>query len=96
MFLAAVSAAGQVLTVKNDIPESQYLAAEAKASELLKTANYRVVWTKEYVDDRSNTAILEEKRLKEVVQPNKSRTIDERFIGKGRRIENIFDGKAFS
>lgn len=28
MFLAAVSAAGQVLTVKNDIPESQYLAAE--------------------------------------------------------------------
>ena len=38
MFLAAVSAAGQVLTVKNDIPESQYLAAAAKAAELLKTA----------------------------------------------------------
>ena len=32
MFLAAVSAAGQVLTLNNDIPESQYLAAEAKAS----------------------------------------------------------------
>jgi len=29
MFLAAVSVAGQVLTLKNDIPESQYLAAEA-------------------------------------------------------------------
>ena len=28
MFLAAVSAVGQVMTQKNDIPESQYLAAE--------------------------------------------------------------------
>ena len=28
MFLSAVVAAGQVVTLKNDIPESQYLAAE--------------------------------------------------------------------
>ena len=28
MFLAAVSAAGQVVSLKNDIPESQYVAAE--------------------------------------------------------------------
>ena len=33
-FLAAVSAAGQAVLLKNDIPESQYLAAEAKAAEL--------------------------------------------------------------
>ena len=59
MFLAAVSAAGQGLTVKNDIPESQYLAAGAKAAELLKTANYRAVWTKEYFNDRSTTATLQ-------------------------------------
>ena len=28
MFVSAVAAAGQVVTLKNDIPESQYLAAE--------------------------------------------------------------------
>lgn len=94
MFLASDSAAGQVLTVKNDIPESQYLAAEAKAGELLKTANYRVIQTKEYFAQRSREAKLQEKLLLEFVQPDKKRTLWEEFYNKPRRNETISDGKA--
>lgn len=95
MFLAAVTAAGQVTTLKNDIPESQYVAAEAKAAELLKTANYRSVWTKEYFADRSKDVELQEKKLYEVIQPDKWHKVDEIFVGNPTRREILADGKAF-
>jgi len=95
IFLAAVSVAGQVTTLKNDIPESQYLAAEAKAAELLKTANYRSVWAKEYLEDRSKPATLQEGKVKEVIQPNKWRTVEQTYYNKPTREEIIADGKAF-
>ena len=83
------------MTVKNDIPESQYLAAGAKAAELLKTANYRAVWTKEYFNDRSTTATLQEKTLSEVIRPDKRRTVQEKFGSKPSREEIITDGTGF-
>ena len=94
MFLAAVSAAGQVLTVKNDIPESQYLAAEAKGEELLKTANYRSVWTKGYVETGTKLAKLQEATFREVVHPDKWRTVEEAFGDKPSRVERIWVDKA--
>ncbi len=89
MFLAAVSAAGQVLTLKNDIPESQYLAAEAKAAELLKTANYRSIWTKEYFDDHTKTGKLKERKLIEIIRPDRKRTVEERFADSRSFVEII-------
>lgn len=87
-------AAGQVKTLKNDIPESQYLAAEAKAKELLKTANFRSVWALEYLEDRSKNAKLSKKKLREVLLPNTWRTVEETFYEKPTRVERIWDGKA--
>lgn len=94
MFLAAVTAAGQVTTLKNDIPESQYVAAEAKAAELLKTANYRSVWTKEYFADRSKAATLQERTMIELIPPDKRRVVDEKFYDKPSRVERIWVDKA--
>lgn len=94
MFLAAVSAAGQVASLKNDIPESQYLAAEATAKELLKSANHRSVWTKEYLEGRSKAPTLQEKKLREVIQPDKWRTVEEKFGEKPSREERIWAEKA--
>ena len=89
MFVSAVAAAGQVVTLKNDIPESQYLAAEAKAKELLKTANYRSVWTTEYFEDHSKTGNLKERKVIEIIPPDRKRTVEEKFSGSRSRIELI-------
>jgi len=96
MFLAAVSAAGQVTTNKNDIPESQYLAAEAKAAELLKTANYRSRWVKSYLEDNLMATFLQEMVTREVIRPNKWRTITVKlYENPPVREEIIADGKDF-
>lgn len=95
IFMAAAVAAGQVLTAKDDISAEKYFAAEKKAEELLKTANYRSVWTKEYFADRSKAAELEEKKLYEVLHPDKWRSVDEIFVPQRRREEIISDGKAY-
>lgn len=95
MFLAAFTAAGQVTTLKNDIPESQWTTAAVKGMRLLRLLNYRSVWTKEYFADRSKDGELQEKTLHEVVQPDKWRKVEEVFIGKPSREEIIADGKAF-
>ena len=94
VMFAVAAAAGQVTTIKNDIPEGQYLAADAKAEELLKTANYRSVWTKEYLEDRAKPATLQEKKLREVIQPNKWRTVEETLGDKPSREERIWVDKA--
>ncbi|MGB2752433.1 MAG: hypothetical protein WBC19_10290 [Pyrinomonadaceae bacterium] len=94
LFLVAVTAAGQVTTLKNDIPESQYLAAEAKAAGILKTANYRSVWTKEYFEDRAKAATLQERTLIELIPPDKRRIVDEKFYDKPSRVERIWVDKA--
>ena len=94
MFLAAVSAAGQVVSLKNDIPESQYLAAEAKAAELLKTANYRSVWTRVHTATNSENFYLSERKLTEVIFPEKVRFLRETFDDNPLRYEQINVGKA--
>ena len=53
-----------------------------------------MVWTKEFFADRSKEAKLQEKTIREVLQPNKWRTIEERFIDNPSREERIWDGKA--
>ncbi|HMT07067.1 MAG TPA: hypothetical protein PKA82_03615 [Pyrinomonadaceae bacterium] len=95
ILMAAASAAGQVLTAKDDISAEKYFAAENRAAELLKTANYRSVWTKEYFADRSKAAELQEKTTFEVTQPLRWRKVEEKFRGKGSRKEFIFDGKDY-
>ena len=90
-FVVGLSA--QVTTLKNDIPESQYLAEEAKAKELIAKANYRSVWTLDYFEDRSKNSKLSEKKLREVLLPNKWRTVEETFYEKPTRDERIWDGK---
>lgn len=89
----AASAAGQVTTLKNDIPESQYRAAETKAAELLKTANFRSIWTKEYFADRAKAAILQERTLIELIPPDKKRMVDEKFYDTPSRVERIWVDK---
>ena len=95
MFLAAVSAAGQVAALQNDSPEVKSFLAEIKAGEILKTANYRSVWTKEFVAERSKEAKLQERMVSEVIQPNKARSVVEQFSDTPSREEIIRDGKAF-
>lgn len=94
IFLAAASVAGQVTTIKNDIPESQYLTAVAKAQELRNNSNYRSVLTKEYLEDRSKDAKLQAKTLHEVIQPDSWRMVDETFYGKPSREERIWVDEA--
>ena len=87
-------AAGQVTTLKNDIPESQYVAADAKAKELLKTANYRSIWALEYFEDRSKPGRLSEKTLIEIIQPDRKRAVEEQFYDMPSREESIWVDKA--
>lgn len=89
-FIATTSAVGQVTTIKNDIPEIQYDAAVSKAQELRNNANYRLIWMKEYLEDRSKTAKLQEKMLHEVTQPYNWRTVEEKFGEKPLRQERIW------
>lgn len=95
VLFAVAAVAGQITTTKDDILEGQYMMAEFKASELIKKANYRSVWTKEYFANRSKDVTLHEKLLREVLQPDKWHTIEEKFGDKLQREEMIADGKAF-
>jgi len=92
VIFAVAAATGQV--AKDHILGSQCLTVQAKAGELLKTANYRVIQTKEYFAERSREGKLQEKLLLEFVQPDKKRTLWEEFYNKPRRNETISDGKA--
>ncbi|HMT09295.1 MAG TPA: hypothetical protein PKA82_14930 [Pyrinomonadaceae bacterium] len=91
----AVAAAGQVTTLKNEIPASRYYNVEKKAAELLKQTNYRSIWTKEYFLDRAKPARLQERKLYEVIRPNKWRSLDESYYDKPKREEIIAVGKSF-
>ena len=96
MFLSAVVAVGQVVTLKNDIPESQYVAAVLKGFEILGKSNFRIVWTQESVLVSSKGAKLQEKYLSEFILPDKWRTVREKFYGYPKREENIkVDGSQY-
>ena len=95
VMFAAAAVAGQVTGAKDDISQEKYFAAEKKAAELLKKVNYRSVWVKEYFADGAKEGKLQEMTVREVVQPNKWRTVTEEFHNKPKRKEIIADGKAF-
>ena len=78
MFLAAVSAAGQVVSLKNDIPESQYLAATKAASETSKKKVRRIA-TRETLAIGTTTRIID--RIDEYLPPHRHRMSQTRSDG---------------
>ena len=82
-------ATAQVTTSKNSISERRYFAAAAKANELVEKANYRTIWTKEYFEDHSKTEKLKERKLIEMIRPDRKRTVEERFADSRSFVEII-------
>lgn len=93
MFLAAVSVAGQVTGAKDDISQEKYLAAEKKAADWLRTQNYRSTSSKAEYEKLGSSGKLLERTLKEVVQPNKWRTVEETYGANTNFFETIDDGR---
>ncbi len=93
--LILISSVGIAKAQKNDISEAEYLQVEAKAAELLNASNYRLIRDLEYFEDRSKPSRLAESDAREVLQPNKRRTVEIRdYNGKVSKEERIWDGKA--
>lgn len=91
LLLFVLSAVGQ----KNDISEAEYRKAELKAAQLLKASNYRLERKLEYFPVRGETPRLAESDIKEVLLPNKWRTVEFRdHDGKPTREERLWDGNA--
>lgn len=90
-----ISSFAQISTVKNDIPETAFLAIEAKGADILKASSYRLTRTFEYFEVRDKPGKIFETSLKEVIQPDKWRTKEEReYDGKRTKEERLWDGKA--
>jgi len=93
--LCTVLLGGIVFAQKNDISEADYRQAEAKANELIKASNYRSERKAEFFEVRGQAGHLSEWDIREVVQPNKWRTVEVRnYDGKSTKSERLWDGKA--
>lgn len=85
---------GQAPTIKNDIHMSVFLDVQDKADELIKKSSYRLTRLSEYFENRDKPGKVTETLLREVLQPDKWRTVEEKeFDGKHTRIERLWDGK---
>lgn len=93
MFLAAVSAAGQVATAKDETIGKQYRAVMAKAEKMLGTLSYRSVWTKEFFESSSQPGKIRARTEREILRSDLWRTVEETFQGKPDRNELICVGK---
>lgn len=86
---------GSAVAQKNDISEAEYRKAEAKAEDLIKTSNYRMERKGEFFPVRGEPGRLSESDIKEVILPNKWRTVEIRnYDGKTTRSERLWDGNA--
>lgn len=80
---------------KNDISASKFLAVEQTAQTILETSSYRMTRVNEYFEDRDRPGTVVETLLKEVLQPDKWRTVEERSVnGRMLREERLWNGKA--
>lgn len=95
IFLAAVSVAGQVTALKNDISGAQFSSVEQKAQKVLKTATYRMSRTFEYFGSRNEPADLIERSVSEVIHPDKWRAVDVSKYPGPVKYEYIWNGKDF-
>ena len=85
----------QTSTIKNDIAEGDFVSLEAKGADILKGSSYRLTRKFEYFEVRGKPGRIFESSLKEVIQPNKWRTIEEKeYDGKQTKEERLWDGKA--
>lgn len=84
-----------VAAQKNEITEVVFLALENRAEELLGQSSYRMIRKLEHFDDRDKPGTQEKRLLKEVLQRDRWRTVEERLIdGKTSREERLWDGKS--
>lgn len=89
--VCAISAFGQA----NEVTEKQFSEVEQKGNELLKKSTYRLTRRQEYFESPANPGRTGESYLKEVIQPNKWRTVEEKqYSGKNARVERLWDGNA--
>lgn len=90
-----LSTSAQTSTIKNDIPEVEFLSIEAKGADILKASSYRLTRKFEHFEVRDKPGRIFETSLKEVIRPDKWRTIEEKeYDGKRTKEERLWDGKA--
>lgn len=64
-----LSTSAQTSTIKNDIPEVEFLSIEAKGADILKASSYRLTRTFEHFEVRDKPGRIFETSLKEVIRP---------------------------
>jgi len=89
LLLSALGLAAQT----KEITEKQFNEINAKGMELLNSSSHRSTRKLEYFGDRSKPGRTSETSLREVLIPDKWRTVEETFYDKHTREESIWDGK---
>ena len=83
-----------LLGQKNDVSEAVYRQASETAESLLEKANYKMERKLEFFAVREKPAHLSEWDIREVLRPDKWRTVEIRnYDGKTTKEERLWDGK---